>query len=202
VPKSKKKAFLLPMTTSPIETEVKISVLNSADVLARLRSAGFRESVGRQFEANTLYDTPENRLRQDGTILRLRQSGDHGGVITWKGPGVPGPHKSRPELETTVGSVQTLHQILTSIGFRPSFRYEKYRTEFKSDDPAGVATLDETPIGIFLELEGPGDWIDKTAKVLGFSREAYILESYGKLYIADCERRGIGPRDMVFPSGS
>ena len=190
------------MTDSPIETEVKISVLNSADLLARLHSAGFHESVERQFEANTLYDTPENRLRQDGTILRLRQLGNHDSAITWKGPGAPGPYKSRPELETTVGSIQTLHQILTSIGFRPSFRYEKYRTEFRSDDMAGVVTLDETPIGIFLELEGPGDWIDKTAKVLGFSRKAYILESYGKLYIADCERRGVEPTHMVFPSGS
>ena len=190
------------MTTSPTETEVKIRIPDPVSILARLRTAGFHESAPRQFETNTLYDTPENRLRQGGMILRLRQSGDHG-VITWKGPGAPGPHKSRPELETTIGSVPTLHQILASIGFGPVFRYEKYRREFKSDEADhGVVTLDETPIGVFLELEGPGDWIDKTAKDLGFSRENYILESYGRLYIADCERRGIKPTHMVFPSDS
>ena len=189
------------MTTGPNETEVKIRIPDFADMLARLQAAGFRETVPRQFEANTLYDTPENRLRQDGAMLRLRQFGNSG-VITWKGPNIPGPHKSRPELETSVGSVQTLHQILTSIGFGPSFRYEKYRREFQSGDANGTVTLDETPIGIFLELEGPGDWIDRTAETLGFSPEHYVLESYGRLYIADCERRGVTPSHMVFPSGS
>ena len=199
--KIKGEYLLFFMATSPTETEVKIPVSHLADVSAKLRSAGFRESHPRQFEANTLYDTPQNRLRQEGTLLRLRQFGD-GGVITWKGVGVPGPYKSRPELETTVGSVQTMHQILTSIGFQPSFRYEKYRTEFQADGAAGIVTLDETPIGFFLELEGPGDWIDKTAKDLGFSPESYVLESYGRLYVADCERRGVKPSHMVFRSGS
>jgi adenylate cyclase class 2 len=189
------------MITGPTETEVKIRIPDLAGIVASLQSAGFHKTVSRQFEANTLYDTPENRLRQDSMILRLRQFGNDG-VITWKGPGAPGPYKSRPELETSVGSVPTLHQILTSIGFEPSFRYEKYRTEFQSDDAAGTVTLDETPIGVFLELEGCGDWIDRTAKVLGFSKEDYVLESYGRLYIADCERLGIHPSHMVFPSGS
>ncbi len=192
---------LPPMTTSPTETEVKIRVPHLQSVLQRLRSTGFRESVPRQFEANTLYDTPENRLRQEGTLLRLRQIGDHG-VITWKGVGAPGPYKSRPELETSVGSVQTLGEILTNIGFQPSFRYEKYRTELRSEDAIGVVTVDETPIGVFLELEGPGDWIDRTAARLGFSPEDYVLESYGRLYVADCERRGVKPSHMVFESGS
>ncbi len=189
------------MAASPTETEVKIPVPTLADIPQRLQGAGFRESVPRLFEANTLYDTPNGRLRQDSMILRLRQVGDHG-VITWKGPGAPGPYKSRPELETSVGSVGILHQILTSIGFEPSFRYEKYRTEFRSADAAGVVTVDETPIGFFLELEGPGHWIDKTAKDLGFSPQDYVLDSYGRLYIADCERRGVNPSHMVFPPGS
>ncbi len=189
------------MTTGLTETEVKIRIPDPVVILARLHSIGFRESVPRQFEANTLYDTAESRLRQESMLLRLRQFGDHG-VITWKGPSAPGPYKSRPELETSIGSVQILHEILTCIGFGPSFRYEKYRTEFQSDDAAGTVTLDETPIGIFLELEGPGDWIDRTARALGFSRESYVLESYGRLYIADCERCGVKPSHMVFPSGS
>jgi adenylate cyclase, class 2 len=99
-----------------------------------------------------------------------------------------------------VGSIETLAKILEQLGYRPSFRYEKYRTEFRRDDEAGVVTLDETPIGNFLELEGGGEWIDQTAQKLGFLPKDYVLESYGRLYLAECERRGVQPSHMVFAS--
>ncbi len=185
--------------TRPTETEVKIRLSDSAGIRNRLDAAGFVESVPRQFESNTLYDTSDHSLGRGEMLLRLRQAGEQG-IITWKGPGHPGPHKSRPELETTVGSLDMLGRILGKIGFQPSFRYEKYRTEFSPRDKEGVVTLDETPIGDFLELEGPAAWIDQTAHRLGFSQGDYVLESYGRLYLAHCERRGVEPADMVFAS--
>ena len=63
-------------------------------------------------------------------------------------------------------------------------------------------TVDETPIGSFLEIEGPPEWIDSTASRLGFSADDYILESYGRLYLAACERQGVQPTNMVFTSHS
>jgi adenylate cyclase, class 2 len=184
------------------ETEVKIRLSNSSAISERLHSAGFTQSVPRLFESNTLYDTPDHSLAQKGMLLRLRQAAGKG-VITWKGRGDPGPYKSRPELETTVGSVETLGQILADLGFQPLFRYEKWRTEFvHPQNGQGVVTLDETPIGDFLELEGPGEWIDDTAKLLGFSPQDYVLDSYARLYVADCERRGVQPTHMVFASHS
>lgn len=181
------------------ETEVKIPLKNAGAMRDRLREAGFEVSVPRQFEANTLYDTPDAALARKSMLLRLRQAGDKS-VITWKGPGEASPYKSRPELETTIGSIETLAKILEQLGYRPSFRYEKYRTEFRHGDGAGVVTMDETPIGNFLELEGEGEWIDETAQKLGFSRKDYVLESYGRLYLAECERRGVEPGHMVFAS--
>jgi adenylate cyclase, class 2 len=187
--------------TGNIETEVKIHLSDPDRIEKVLRSNEFREKARRIFEANTLYDTPDFRLRSSGTLLRLREIGSKG-VITWKGPSSPGPHKSRPEIETTVGSVEQLHKILTNLGFQASFRYEKYRTEYESiANPEGVITFDETPIGHFLELEGSGEWIDQMAQRLGFSPAQYVLESYGRLYIADCKRRGVEPANMIFPSG-
>lgn len=184
------------------ETEVKIRLSNSAAISARLHAAGFTQSVPRLFESNTLYETPDHSLGQKGMLLRLRQIGEKE-VITWKGRGDPGPYKSRPELETTVGSVETLGQILNQLGLEPVFRYEKFRTEFiHPQNGAGVVTLDETPIGDLLELEGPGEWIDNTARQLGFSPQDYVLDSYARLYIADCERRGVQPTHMVFASHS
>jgi adenylate cyclase class 2 len=132
-------------------------------------------------------------------LLRLREIGERS-ILTWKGTGIAGPHKIRPELETPVGSAETMAQIFHQLGFELVFRYEKYRTEFTGDHKPGVVTLDETPIGDFLELEGPGEWIDKTADRLGFSADQYILDSYGTLYIADCKSRGVQPTNMVFAS--
>ena len=182
-----------------IETEVKIAVGQPDEIRGLLRTRGFAETVSRRLEINTLYDTPDNRLRRNSMLLRIREVGSDC-IITWKGPGTEGPHKSRPELETFAGSAEKLGRIFTKIGFQPTFRYEKFRTEYKiSALSPGVVTLDETPIGTFLELEGPGDWIDGTATALGFTPADYILESYGRLYIADCQRRGIEPGNMVFP---
>ena len=184
-----------------IEIEVKLRLPDRPAMLERIDRLGFRVSAPRQFEANTLYDSPDHNLGNRQMLLRLRQLGGQA-VITWKGPGDPGPYKSRPECETSLGSLETMHQILTQIGFAPTFRYEKYRTEFAGQDGGGVVTLDETPIGDFLELEGPGEWIDQTADRLGFAPQDYILDSYGRLYLADCARRGVEPSHMLFASRS
>jgi adenylate cyclase class 2 len=187
--------------TREVETEVKIRVGDRASILDRLHSAGLQISVARQFESNTLYDTQDRALRRTGMLLRIRQVGGEC-KLTWKGPGEPGRHKSRPELETGAESCETLHSIFVKLGFAPSFRYEKYRTEFAGADESGVVTFDETPIGDFLEIEGPSEWIDGMAARLGFAESNYILDSYAKLYKADCERRGVQPEDMVFASHS
>ncbi len=61
-----------------------------------------------------------------------------------------------------------------------------------------MATLDETPIGIYLELEGTPAWIDRTARRIGFREEDYITESYGRLYLDWCRKNRVKPGDMVF----
>jgi adenylate cyclase class 2 len=58
--------------------------------------------------------------------------------------------------------------------------------------------LDETPIGAFLELEGGPRWIDRTARALGFPRDGYITDSYGKLYLEHCQSKGVEATNMVF----
>jgi adenylate cyclase class 2 len=181
-----------------METEVKIRVRDPSAASDQLRAAGFQVRTPRVFESNVLYDTSDRKLRGQGMMLRIRQTGGEGAILTWKGPGKQGPHKSRPEMETSVGDASVLDRVFQQLGFWQTLRYEKYRTEFDRPHQDGVVTLDETPIGCFLELEGPGDWIDATARELGFSSEEYILESYARLYVADCERRGLQPTHMTF----
>jgi adenylate cyclase, class 2 len=189
---------------SPVETEVKIRIDDAEAMSEAIERAGFVMSQPREFEVNTLYDTPLRKLVAQRMVLRLRTSGTKQ-VVTWKGPTEAGPHKRRPEIETTVGSVETMAKIFAELGYEPSFRYEKYRREFRLAServyPPGVITVDETPIGAFMELEGPGEWIDATAKKLGFGPANYMLESYIRLYLNDCEQRGVAPGFMVFTDG-
>ena len=91
-------------------------------------------------------------------------------------------------------------RILRALGLHPVFRYEKFRTTYTLP---GVRRLkievDETPVGIYLELEGPVVGIDRGARLLGYGRQDYLKDTYGSLYLADCRRRGRKPGDMLFP---
>lgn len=158
------------------------------------------ETGPRVFEANTVFDTPGLALRHAHQLLRLRECGGVA-TVTWKGPPAPGPHKDREEIETSVGDADALRRLWERLGFLPVFRYEKYRTTFRAAEPEGLAVLDETPIGCFLELEGPPAWIDKKAQMLGFNADEYITESYAALFFSYCERTGQAAEHMVFGAG-
>ncbi len=88
--------------------------------------------------------------------------------------------------------------IFERLAYRPVFRYEKFRTEYGQRGSSGIATVDETPIGVYLELEGEPSWIDSTARKLGFAEKDYITASYARLYMEWCQARGIAPADMLF----
>ena len=180
------------------EVEIKLRAASAAEGRRMLAALGFSVIHRRIFEANTVLDTPKLVLRGSGTLLRIREAGRQC-TLTWKGPGAAGRHKDREEIETLVSNARALFAIFDRLGYRPAFRYEKYRTEYRKRGSRGVATLDETPIGVFIELEGPAKWIDATARKLGFTDADYITASYGGLYFEHCQRQGIQPCDMIFP---
>jgi adenylate cyclase class IV len=116
-----------------------------------------------------------------------------------------GRHKVREEVEVEVADAAMLQKIFEGLGMRGWFRYEKYRTTFVL--PASqrwakglLIELDETPIGTFVELEGPPEAIDRAARELGYSPRDYVLKNYLALYLEECRRQGEEPRDMLFHS--
>ena len=182
------------------EIEVKIAAQDLKAIEVRLAQLGFSTVTPRCFEANTLWDTPSLDWKASGEIVRLREFGSRR-ILTYKGPANSATkHKSREELETDLGAFAPIERVLTRAGLIPIFRYEKYRSEYQKDALPGTVTLDETPIGGYLELEGAPDWIDSTALSLGFSDEAYITKSYPTLYMEHCAENGIKGSHMTFSS--
>ncbi len=157
-------------------------------------------SSPRSFESNVILDTGEAHLRSEGKLLRLRESQGKT-ILTFKGIAQSGRHKSREEVEVEVEDFAAARHIFERLGFREKFRYEKYRTEYRRQRDPGVVVLDETPIGTFLEIEGPPRWIDQTARLLGFDESQYVISSYGQLYLEWCEERREAPGNMVFRDG-
>ncbi len=193
-------------SASSVETEIKLRVPDPASARGLIERNGFSVSVERVFESNVIYDTADTAFRRRGELVRIRtirpaagQAGDGRSTLTFKGAAVPGRHKIRPELETSLSDAAPLETVFDRAGLGPVFRYEKYRTEYRRKGGDGVVTLDETPIGAFLELEGSPAWIDETARELGFKDSDYVLSSYAALYFEYCRERGVQPSGMVFP---
>ena len=184
-----------------VETEVKLRLPKGAQhAKALLEQHGLQPIGPRQLETDQTFDLPTGELRQTSRLLRLRSAGNQW-TVTYKGPpDLRSQHKSREEIETDVSDGPSFVQILERLGYRPGFAYEKFRTIFKSPAGEGIATLDETPIGDFMELEGPAYWIDRTAQQLGFAPADYITCSYASLYEEHRRTHGTVPRDMKFQS--
>jgi adenylate cyclase class 2 len=194
--------------SGPIETEIKLPLKGGIQaVRLLLEEQGYRAIAPRTHQVDQVYDFPDRALRQSGRLLRVRSESvgsgqglpeNTGAILTYKGPVLSAdPHKSREELETSAADGPTLERILARLGLIPSFRYEKYRSTFQAEGEPGLVELDETPIGDFLELEGPGYWIDATALRLGFTAQDYIAASYAALY-RDFLKANAGPSDMLF----
>jgi predicted NBD/HSP70 family sugar kinase len=116
--------------------------------------------------------------------------------ITFKGPVQPSTMKLRDEFETLVGDGVLLLRIFEELGFQIWFRYEKYREEFSGE---GVTVaVDETPVGVFVEIEGSEHGITAMATALGRRARDYVLDSYRGLFLKHRDEFGLSGTDMVF----
>jgi adenylate cyclase class 2 len=210
------------------ETEIKLKIRDEKAfrrLLKKLEARSMGAGTGRVHEENVIFDTPQGGLAKHGQLLRIRIETPQAlgktkngkpkqrVVLTFKRPIVrPGDgdevahglHKVREEIELEVSEAAKLTEIFEGLGMKGWFRYEKYRTTFQL--PASktwarglLIELDETPIGTFVELEGPAPAIDRAAEELGYSKRDYVSKNYLVLYMEECRRKGEQPRHMVFP---
>jgi adenylate cyclase class 2 len=183
------------MSTTTLEREVKLRFSSAAEARTAVVATGATPLLGRRLQEDSLLDTDDEQLRRRRCVLRVRVENGKS-RLTFKGPVQPGLMKLREELETVVGDGAILLQVLEELGLHIWFRYEKYREEFAHEDV--IVAIDETPVGVFVEIEGGEQGIASMAEALGRKPEDYILDSYRCLFLKFRDERGLTGADMVF----
>jgi adenylate cyclase class 2 len=184
----------MPMTTT-LEREIKLRFESPEEARAAILAAGATPLHGRRLQEDSLLDSEEETLRRRRCVLRVRVENGKS-RITFKGPVQPSVVKLREELETVVGDGEVLLHILEELGLHVWFRYEKYREEFSHEDV--IVAVDETPVGVFVEIEGSENGIMAMADALGRTPDDYVLDSYRGLFLKHREQFGLTGTDMVF----
>jgi adenylate cyclase, class 2 len=184
-------------TATTLEREVKLSFDSPESAREAVTAAGATPLHGRRLQEDALLDTGDNRLQKRGCALRIRMENGKS-RITFKGPMQRSPMKLRDEFETMVGDGVLLLRVFEELGFQVWFRYEKYREEFAREDV--TVAIDETPVGVFVEIEGTESGITAMAAAMGRAPSDYILDSYRSLFVQRRDAFGLTGPDMVFDS--
>jgi len=182
-----------------LETELKIPVSDLGWVRGSLVRGAATQTHPKAREINILLDTEDGQLRRSDSILRLRNYGDEH-ILTFKGPvRYLGKIKQRPEYEIGCEDSGMMAELLEQMGFSAVARYEKDREMWRFGGV--VVVLDHTPMGDFVELEGPPEMLDTAALSLGLDPRAAVRGSYLALWSGYKARHPDLdlPGDMVFP---
>ena len=180
------------------EIEVKFPLQNRQELTRKLHELGAQRLYPETFEDNIVLDR-RGELRTKGALLRVRKFGKYA-LATFKGPMSieAGGIKTRDEVQTGVESFELAIQLFDSLGFKPVFRYQKYREVWRVREVEVV--LDRTPIGDYFEIEGPMETIKTIAAELGMNFEQAIRLTYADLYRQARRTRADLPEHMVFPA--
>jgi len=178
------------------EIEIKFLLKDRTALVRKLHEIGAQRLYAETFEDNIVLDR-RGELRTRGALLRVRKFGRYA-IATFKGPvAFEGNVKTREEVQTGVESFELAIALFDSLGFKPVFRYQKFREVWRMRDVEVV--LDRTPIGDYFEIEGPLDTIRAVAEELGMNPEQGIRQTYADLYRQHRRTRADLPEHMVFP---
>jgi adenylate cyclase class 2 len=182
-----------------IEKKYRLSAEQRDEVIGKLSEKGISASKN-EFEVNTLFSG--GTLKETYSILRLRRV-DNAATLTFKhrsgfGSGI----KHQREEESRVEDPEAIDAILRAVGFTPSLIYEKRRSTFPVEDVELV--VDELPFGLYMEIEGNEDSIERIEKLLGLENLEVEHASYPQLtcslgqkveerFEARFPKSGIGP---------
>ena len=178
------------------EIEVKFLLKNYNSLMQKITDLHLPCSQERIHEFNLRYDLPDGSLVDQKQVLRLRQ--DTQARLTFKGPGVMEEDVLlRKEIEVVVSDFETTKRLLQALGYQVVMMYEKFRANYLLDSL--VISVDETPLGLFVELEGESPaQVRQAAQTLGFDWDARINLSYSALLNLFNQKTGHTFRDLSF----
>lgn len=178
------------------EIEVKFLLRDRNELTRKLQELGAQRLYPETFEDNIVLDR-RGELRTRGALLRVRKFGKYA-LATFKGPmSIEGGVKSREEVQTGVESFELAIQLFDSLGFKPTFRYQKFREVWRVHEAEVV--IDRTPIGDYFEIEGSMEQIRTITAELGMNMDQALRQSYADLYRQARRTRADLPEHMVFP---
>src|SRR5918999_5220549 len=176
------------MTASSLEREIKLRFSSAEEARAAVLAAGCTPLLGRRLQSDALLDSDDEQFRRRRCVLRVRVENGKS-RLTFKGPVQPSAMKLREEIETVVGDGEVVLRVLQELGLHVWFHYEKYREEFAHEDV--IVAIDETPVGVFVEIEGGEQGIAAMTEALGRSPDDYITDSYRGLFLQRRETCGL-----------
>ncbi len=151
-----------------LEVEQKFRVTDEARLrasIAQLQPA----PLGSKVQRDVYYNHPARDFAQTDEALRLRTVGD-AAVITYKGPRLAGPTKTRREIELPLTSITDWEELLEALGFLRTAAVIKereawelmcdgFRTEICCDRVEGLGTFAEIEVVASLEQLAPAQKI-------------------------------------------
>lgn len=179
-----------------LEVELKFPLKDAVDFAARLATLG--AELGPTVEQSDAYfNHPSRDFAQTDEALRIR-SVDGLDRVTYKGPKLGGPARSREEIELPLakGTADDWSAVLTKLGFRPVATVKKERTVYRLDRGRRYElSIDRVEgVGVYAEVEtlaeaseGPAAADAVTALAAELGLESPEPRSYLELLLAQRE---------------
>ena len=177
------------------EYEAKFLAVDVADLQAKLTGLGATQAFPRTlltrkiFESDVLDGTLWVRLHNEGTrtTLTLKQVTDATSI------------HGTTEIETEVGDIHAMAEILSSLGLREVRYQENYREEWQLGDIAfDFDTWPDLPT--FLEIEGPDEQsVRQAADHLGLDYAEACFGSVDAIYKSEIGRDILAEPTLLFP---
>jgi predicted adenylyl cyclase CyaB len=171
-----------------IEIEVKIRIQDPREAGRRLLALGCVLERERLLEEDAFYDFKDDGLSAKDRALRVRTIGRRSWLTLKGATRKSRSFKIREEFESEVRNPAAFRKILKALGLKPTFEYRKRRTHFRHGRLK--ISLDETPVGFYIELEGRRNEIVRFAEKMGFSRKDFITQDYVRMIRAAESEKG------------